>query len=208
MNRIRLKRKSGEESPISPLMQGYVKAVIGAALKDLNITEIHAQLAAVHVQIRIMHCILRDLQASATIAGASAGSSKQTLAELVDNLQTALGQNLAVLTDIQVLGYAEVELQGIHPMVAMADGGDMDESVINSVLENLRAQAEHTRGGEGEEFDEEDDMIENAMGEVDMHVDLSSEETTGERIRRRLSQHDVRGTGEIRPSQRRRRSAT
>ncbi len=207
MKRIRLKRKSGEESPVSPLMQGYVKAVIDDALRGLNITEIHAQLVAVHVQIRIIHCILRDLQASATIAAAGVGSSKQTLAELVDNLQAALGQNLAILTDIQVLGYAEVDLGGIHPVVAMADGGDIDQGAINAVLENLRAQAEHTRGGEGEEFDEADDMIENAMGEVDMHVDLSREETTGEQIRRRLSQHDVRGAGETRPSQRRRRSS-
>lgn len=200
MKRIRLKRKSGEDSPVSPLMQGYVKAVIDAAIKDLNITEIHAQLMAVHVQIRIIHCILRDLQASATIAGAGVGSSKQTLAELVDNLQAALGHNLAVLTDIQVLGYAEVDMDGIRSVVAMPDGGDLNPGAIDAVMENLRAQAEHTRGVEGEEFDEEDDMIENAMGDVDMHVDLSREETIGER-------NDVRSVGETRSSQRRRRSS-
>lgn len=197
--RIRVKRKSAEEdSPISPLMQSYVKAVVRSAIDSIDATDILAQLAALHIQMRICRLIFMDLQSSANLAAASVGSSKATLEELVSNLQSALGVNLSVLDDIQRLGYAEVDLDGLTTMVEGQEQQAADDT-IRQVLDGLRAQAQRDRGPEGEDFD---DLIENAMDRVDDDVDI------GERIRERLEEHDVRGSGGTRQAQRRRRSAS
>lgn len=205
--RVRIKRQSAKDaSPISPLMQNYVKAVVGSAVGALDLDSLQAQVTELHVEMRIAYTIFRDLQASANLASASTESPRKTLTELIENLQTTLGHNLGLLTRIQVQGGDGELPEEIHPAIAMADGGDIDEGMMAAVFENLRAQ--NARSAEGDDFDEaSDDMIENAMGEVDSYVDLTREETLGERVRRAQEEEDdVRSTGRTRSSARRRRS--
>ncbi len=192
--RIRLKRKPSEESPISSLMQSYVTAVVKSAIDNLDLDFLREQLHTQHVEIRLIYCILADLQTSANLAASTTGSSRETMREFMENVQASLGHNFGILNEIQRIGMGEIDSQTINPQLSpqLADE-DISDSSIRAVFENLRAQAAHTRGPEGEEFDEEEDMIANAMEDVDGLVDMGED-------------YDVRGTGEIRPSQRRRRS--
>lgn len=192
--KVRVKRKGGEESPISPLMQSYVTAVVTAAIEELEIDVLRDQIRTQHVEIRVIYCILADLQSSANMAAINTGSSKAAMREFVENVQAALGHNFGVLDEIQRVGLGEIDFSEITPLFAPAlEGGDISEHDIRAVLENLRAQAAHSRGTDGEEFDEEDDIIASAMEDVDGLVDMGEED-------------DVRGIGGTGQSQRRRRA--
>lgn len=198
--RIRVKRpKQEDDSLVSPLMESYVKAVVQSAIKEVNPQNIRAQLAALHIEMRVCFLIFTDLQASANLAAASLGSSKATLEELVNHLQMALGINLSVLESIQAEGKTEISTRDLTTWVNTDRDPASEGRAIDLVMEELRAQAAHERGPDGEEFE---DMIENAMGSVDDDVDV------GESIRQRLEEHDVRGSGGTRQAQRRRRPVT
>lgn len=192
--RIRVKRKGGDESPISSLMQSYVTAVVKGAIDNLDLDFLREQLHTQHVQIRIIYCILADLQTSASLAASSSGSSREMMREFMDNVQASLGHNFGILNEIQRLGMGEIDSQTINPQLspALADDNISDASIM-AVFEDLRARAAHTRGADGEDFDEEDDMIASAMEDVDGLVDMGDED-------------DVRGTGGTRQPQRRRRA--
>lgn len=192
--RIRMKRKGAEESPISSLMQSYVTAVVKGAIDNLDLGFLREQLHTQHVEIRIIYCILSDLQLSANLAASNTGSPRAAMREFMENLQASLGHNFGLLDEIQTIGLGDVDVRTINPQLSPAtEDGDINDSSIRAVFENLRAQAEHTRGSDGEEFDEEDDMIASAMEDVDGLVDMGDE-------------YDVRGTGGTRQPQRRRRA--
>lgn len=193
--RIRVKRKGGDESPISSLMQSYVAAVVKGAIDDLDLDFLREQLHTQHVEIRIIYCILADLQASANLAASNTGSSREAMREFMENMQASLGHNLRALEEIQTAGMGDVDPRNISPQLAMARLGDenISDASIRAVFEDLRVRAAHIRGSEGEEFDEEDDMIASAMEDVDELVDMGDED-------------DVRGTGGTRQPQRRRRA--
>jgi len=193
--RIRVKRKGGEESPISSLMQSYVTAVVKGAIDNLDLGFLREQLHTQHIEIRVIYCILADLQTSASLAASNTGSPRAAMREFMENVQASLGHNFGILDEIQRLGMGEVDLSDIRPQLTPhAEGEDnISDASIRAVFENLRAQAAHTRGSEGEEFDEEDDMIASAMEDVDGLVDMGDE-------------YDVRGTGGTRQPQRRRRA--
>lgn len=193
--RIRVKRKGGEESPISSLMQSYVTAVVKGAIDNLDLGFLREQLHTQHIEIRIIYCILADLQTSASLAASNTGSPRAAIREFMENVQSSLGHNFGILDEIQRLGMGEIDLNEIRPQLTPhVEGEDnISDASIRAVFENLRAQAAHTRGPEGEEFDEEDDMIASAMEDVDGLVDMGDE-------------YDVRGTGGTRQPQRRRRA--
>jgi hypothetical protein len=192
--RIRVKRKGAEESPISSLMQSYVTAVVKGAIDNLDLDFLREQLHTQHVEIRIIYSILADLRASANLAAANTGSSKAVIIEFIENVQTAVGHNFDVLDEIQRIGLGDTDLSEIRPLLmSLAQDHNLDDASIRAVFENLRAQAEHTRGPEGEDFDEENDMIASAMEDVDGLVDMGDD-------------YDVRGTGDTRQTQRRRRA--
>jgi hypothetical protein len=192
--RIRVKRKGGDESPISSLMQSYVAAVVKGAIDDLDLGFLREQLHTQHVEIRIIYCILADLQTSANLAASTTGSSRETMREFMENVQASLGHNFGILNEIQRIGMGEIDSRTINPQLspALSEDENISDASIRAVFEDLRARAAHTRGSEGEEFDEEDDMIASAMEDVDGLVDMGDED-------------DVRGTGGTRQSQRRRR---
>ncbi len=193
--RIRVKRKGGEESPISSLMQSYVAAVVKGAIDNLDLSFLREQLHTQHVEIRLIYCILADLQSSANLAASNTGSPRAAMREFMENVQASLGHNFGILNEIQRVGLGEIDLQTINPQLspALPEDEDISDASIRAVFENLRAQAAHTRGPEGEDFDEEDDMIASAMEDVDGLVDMGNE-------------YDVRGTGGTRQPQRRRRN--
>jgi len=190
--RIRMKRKSGEESPIPLLTQDYVKAIVAEAVGKISIEVINDQLRTTHIQIRAIIAILTDLQASANLAAVNSGSPRAILQELVENMQSSLNRNLELLKEIMATGATDIQPEQIEVVVAVPEPVTLNEEGIAAVMENLRAQAAHTRGAEGEEFDEEDDIIASAMENVDGLVDMGDE-------------YDVRGTGGTRQPQRRRR---
>ena len=192
--RIRVKRKGAEESPISSLMQSYVTAVVKGAIDNLDLNFLRDQLHTQHVEIRIIYCILSDLQLSASLAASNTGSPRAAMREFMENVQASLGHNYGLLDEIQRIGLGEVDVRTINPQLSPAmDGEDINDASIRAVFENLRAQAAHTRGSDGEDFDEEDDMIASAMEDVDGLVDMGED-------------YDVRGTGDTRQTQRRRRA--
>jgi len=195
VKRIRVKRKGGEESPIPSLMQSYVTAVVKGAIDNLDLDFLREQLHTQHIEIRVIYCILADLQTSASLAASNTGSPRAAMREFMENVQASLGHNFGILDEIQRLGMGEIDLNDLRPQLTpqLVEDGDISDASIRAVFENLRAQAAHTRGSEGEEFDEEDDMIASAMEDVDGLVDMGDE-------------YDVRGTGGTRQPQRRRRT--
>lgn len=199
--RVRIKRRSEkDDSPISPLMQDYVNAVVDRKTDGLReeLTVVHADLRLTYLTIRIMYTVLVDLQSSANLAASNTGASKQILREFIENMQSSLGHNVGLLTRIQ-MGADDVTIEDIVPVFGLIPQIDeLEHEAVAAVLENLRAQA--ARSAEGDDFDEGADMIENAMGDVDGHVDLTRDETDGERLLRRIRDNEVRSTRRPRPT--------
>ncbi len=195
--KVRVKRKGGDESPIPAIIQNYVKAVVESSMKTAGVVEMHAQLAVMEFRCRAYLSILVDVKASVDLAMISSASPRETLRELLEHLTTACGENLATLQEIDVTGIEQIDRFSIHPRLLPQSTEDQ-EGTIGRLMDDLRSAATHERGPDGDEFDGQDDMIENAMLDVDDAYDLN---------RGNLRRGDeVRGAGGTRSSQRRRRT--
>ncbi len=195
--KVRMKRKAGDESPIPAIMQSYVKAVVESSMKAAGVVEMHAQLAVMEFRCRAYLSILVDVKASVDLAVISSASPKETLRELLEHLTTACGENLVTLQEIDMIGIEQIDKFNIHPRLLPQHDEDQ-ENAIAQLMDDLRSTASHERGPDGDEFGEQEDMIESAMLDVDAAYDLS---------RGNLRRGDeVRGPGGTRSSQRRRRA--
>jgi len=139
--RIRVKRKGGDESPISSLMQSYVTAVVKGAIDNLDLGFLREQLHTQHVEIRIIYCILSDLQTSANLAASTTGSSRETMREFMENVQASLGHNFGILNEIQRIGMGEIDSRTINPQLspALSEDENISDASIRAVFEDLRA---------------------------------------------------------------------
>lgn len=195
--KVRMKRKAGDESPIPAIMQNYVKAVVESSMKAAGVVETNAQLAVMEFRCRAYLSILVDVKASVDLAVISSASPKETLRELLEHLSIACGENLATLQEIDVVGIEHIDKFSIHPRLLPQNSED-EATAIAQLMDDLRSVARHERGPDGDEFSEQEDMIESAMLDVDATYDLS-----GGNLRRG---DEVRGPGGTRSSQRRRRA--